>query len=61
MYYNVTFSRVREIIFAEGKGNVLHNLYVSLYPYVHIMACVCVCYTVICGLSGSTLFFPIVS
>jgi len=42
MYYNVTFSSVRAIIFAEGKGNVLHNLYVSFIPmYTSWHVCVC--------------------
>jgi hypothetical protein len=61
MDYNVKLRRIRVTIIAEEKQYVvLHILSVCLYSYPRYATCKLHVpyYTVICGLHGSTLFFP---
>ena len=60
---NVTLRRVRFTIVAVEKQQVLHILSVCLYSCLSYLACKMHApyYIVICGLSGSVVFFHIIS
>ena len=62
MYNNVTMRRVRLTIVAVETQKVLHILIKCILSYLPCKAYAAYClHIVICGMSGYTLFFHIIS